>query len=76
MKTALDPGRKPASAPRSTAQSQAKHVAYVQMSHEQEMEALRKQAAIINTSPESALAFLKRAGLVTPSGQWRRLIRD
>ena len=47
-----------------------------QLTHEEEMALLHKQAAIINRTPESALAFLKRAGLVTRTGRWRRLVRD
>jgi hypothetical protein len=46
------------------------------LSHEEEMAVLRRQAAQINSSPENAMAFLIRAGLVTPSGRWRQLIRD
>jgi hypothetical protein len=57
-------------------QPHAQPISYVRLTHEEEMALLRRQAAIINRTPESALAFLKRAGLVTPSGRWRRLIRD
>ena len=44
--------------------------------HEEEMALLEKQAAIIHSSPESALAFLKRADLVMRTGRWRRLVHD
>ncbi len=46
------------------------------LTHEEEMVVLRRQAILINKSPQSATDFLKRAGLMTPSGRWRQLIRD
>lgn len=53
-----------------------KSIALVPMSHAQEMALLSQQVAVIHSSPSHALNFLKRAGLVTPTGQVRRLVRD
>ena len=53
-----------------------KQAFYVHLTHKAEMALLKQQADIINSSPESALAFLKQAGLLTATGRVRRLIRD
>ena len=51
-------------------------VAYTPLAHEETMTALRRHTAIIGKTPESAKAYLVRAGLMTPSGRIRTLIRD
>ena len=57
-------------------QPHAQPISYVRLTHEEEMAVLRRQADIINSTPESALAFLKSAGLLTANGRVRRFIRD
>ena len=56
--------------------TKAAQLTSARLSHEEEMAVLRRQAAMINSSPESAKAFLIRAGLMTESGRLRRFIRD
>ena len=44
-------------------------------SHAVMMRSMRAQVAEITSSPEKSIAFLKRAGLLTPTGKVKKLIR-
>jgi sirohydrochlorin ferrochelatase len=44
-------------------------------SHAAMMRAIQAHVADITSSPEKSVAFLKRAGLLTPSGKVKHLIR-
>lgn len=44
-------------------------------SHAALMRSMRAQVEEVTSSPEKAVAFLKRAGLLTPTGKVKKLIR-
>jgi hypothetical protein len=44
-------------------------------SHAALMRSMRAQVDEITSSPEKSIAFLKRAGLLTPTGKVKKLIR-
>lgn len=47
-----------------------------ELSHSEEMRAMRRATRELNRNQDSALQFLQRAGLVTKTGRAKRLLRD